>query len=92
MKELSLPEAISILDQVSIYGNIFSPHDHLIVQDGWFIQESGKKYLRGHTSDELLEIIKKKIQGTFGCIPPGTENSVAITASRITEKAPKKVY
>ncbi|APU66761.1 MAG: hypothetical protein VX712_03255 [Bacteroidota bacterium] len=91
MKELSLPEAISILDQVSIYGNIFSPHDHLIVQDGWFIQESGKKYLRGHTSDELLEIIKKN-SGNFRVYSSRHRKLSGDYSIKNYRKSTKKVY
>lgn len=92
MKELSLPEAISILDQVSIYGNIFSPHDHLIVQDGWFIQESGKKYLRGHTSDELLEIIKKKFRELSGVFLQAQKTQWRLQHQELPKKHQKKVY
>ena len=59
MKKLTIPEALKILDEVSVYGTIFSPSNNLIVEDGWFIQPSGRRYLHGQLDEDLLKIIKK---------------------------------
>lgn len=64
MKKLTIPEAMSILDEVSVYGTIFSPSNNLIVEDGWFIQPSGRRYLHGRLDDDLIRIIRKN-RGKF---------------------------
>ncbi len=64
MKKLTIPEALSLLDEVAVYGTIFSPSNNLIMEDGWFIQPSGRRYLHGRLDDDLIKIIRKN-KGKF---------------------------